>query len=60
LLLLKVKIIWDQNIEGGAAAFPSIEETIDRPIETEEVIEEAIAEPEPVKPTLRGFGLGHR
>jgi hypothetical protein len=52
-----VRIIWDANTEGGAAAL-SAENTAP---ETEETMEEkTIDESKPAKPTLKGFGLGSR
>lgn len=52
-----MRIIWDTNIEGGSAAL-SAEDTAPEMEETME--EETIDEPEPAKPSLKGFGLGSR
>ena len=54
-----MRIIWDQNTEGGAAAL-SAEDNATRAVEIDQVIEEVLDEPEPAKPTLKGFGLGQR
>jgi hypothetical protein len=52
-----MKILWDANTEGGAAAL-SVEDTTP---ETEGTMEEeTIVESKSAKPTLKGFGLGQR
>jgi hypothetical protein len=52
-----VRIIWDANTEGGAAALSNEDTT---PEMENAMEEETIVEPESVKPTLKGFGLGQR